>query len=143
MKKIFNSKSNAAITTEKLTFEKNSNIVSMQDVHDSMRYVFENIEIHVSSNSQIMIIIQNTIRENIQKNVISNYETIFRQNIVFNQYSIPDTARKKSITTVFKNRKSASRKKLTTRKLFDRKKRITHKNRFSKNFFETAFDFYK
>ena len=56
-------------------------------------------------NFQIMIIIQNTIQKNIQKNVIFNYEIIFRQNTICSQYSISDTARKKSITIVFKNRK--------------------------------------
>ena len=71
---IFNSKLNAAMMTKNFTFEKNLSIVSMQNVHRLMRYVFENIETNVFFNFQIMIIIQNTVWKTIQKNFIFNYK---------------------------------------------------------------------
>ena len=72
--KIFNSKSNAATN---FMCEENLNVVSMQNVYCSIRYVFKNIKAHIFFNFQIMIIIQNTIQENIKKMWCSIMKSFF------------------------------------------------------------------
>ena len=116
------------------TFEEFFNTSSMQNVHCSMFYVFESIEISAFNNFQIMIIIQNTVQTNFSTHSISNYETIFRSNSVLNQHSISNTARKKSMTTAFKFRKSTMRQKFIIRKLFERKKFFIRKNLLFQNY---------
>ena len=134
MKKTFVSESNTATMMKNFTFKKLFNISSMQNVHRSIFYVFENIEVSVFNNFQIMIIIQNTVQTNFSTHSISNYEAVFRSNSILNQHSISNIARKKSIITAFKFRKSTMRRKFIICKLFERKKFFIRKNILFQNY---------
>ena len=116
------------------TFEEFFNISSMQNIHRSMLYVFESIEISVFNNFQIMIIIQNTVQTNFSTHSILNYEAVFRSNSILNQHSILNTARKKSMTTAFKFSKSTMRRKFIIRKLFKQKRFFIRKNMLFQNY---------